>query len=166
MSKTRKIVLGMVGLLLFALTSCNDEGDKVTSLILGDWFSLDNNGYIEYYFDEQTMSIHGLSGNIYSYEYHLRKNKKLELVDNSGNSSSHLFEDIVKVDSFEIVFKNRTLHRLNDNQTLGRYLDKKIEYDSLSFYFMQRNSAAIPIDTLLKMAGEPIDVDELFEVNQ
>lgn len=149
------------------LTSCNDQNEKIktksTSLILGDWFSLENNNYTEYYFDERKMSTHGLSGNIYSYEYHLENGKNLKLVGDAGNKLSQYFEDIVKVDSFEIVFKNITLHRLNEKHTLGSYLDKEIELDSLSFYFLQRNAAAIPIDSLLKMAGEPIDVDELFE---
>lgn len=149
----------------FCLTSCNDREDKVkgTTSILGDWFSLDNNNYTEYHFDEHKMTTQGLSGNIYSYDYHLVNGKTLELVDDSGNKLSQYFEDIIRVDSFEIVFKNIKLYRLNEKHTLGSYLDKETKFDSLSFYFLQRNAAAIPIDSLQKMAGDPIDVDELFE---
>ena len=31
------------------------------------------------------------------------------------------------------------------------------------FHFLQRNANAIPIDSLRNMAGEPINIDELFE---
>lgn len=149
------------------MASCIDKEKKVeainTPFILGDWFALYGNNYTEFYFDEHKMSTHGLSGNIYAYDYHLFNGKKLKLVDSSGNTLSRYFDDIIKVDSFAIVFKNITLHRLNDNHTLGSYLDNKIVYDSLRFHFLQRNANAIPIDSLLKMAGEPIDIDKLYE---
>ena len=65
-----------------------------------------------------------MSGNIHAYDYHLLNGKKLELIDSSGNTLSRYFDDIIKVDSFAIVFLTITLHRLNDNHTLGSYLDK------------------------------------------
>ncbi|WP_282163100.1 hypothetical protein [Ulvibacterium marinum] len=109
------------------------------------------------------MSIYSQSGNIYTYSYLINSDGVLKIKEHSGTEakSYKFFDEIISIDSTKIMFENRTLLKIGDENSLEQYFNKTIDYDTLNFYSQRRKEFAIPLDTLMKLSGEPVNLDDL-----
>lgn len=135
----KKLKLGVVILLLFI--SCKDKNkDKVVfdnTLLLGNWGTIKNDHYQEYYFDTESMYTYDpYSGNTLQYRYVLRNDSILRYFVHSElkNQEYEFYSRVVKFDSNQMNLRNKTLHRLKNTNTLEMFINKKIDpkvyYDS------------------------------------
>ena len=122
---------------LFLLFSCNNKEEKVfdNSLLLGNWVSLSNDTYQEYYFNDSSIYIYDpYSGNTLQYRYILKNDSILRYFVHPElkNQEYEFYSRAVKFDSNQINLKNKTLYRLRDTNTLEMFINKKI--DSKVYY--------------------------------
>ncbi len=154
-------------IILFCLLSCKNSIDNsnghINRIVLGNWNSVKDGSYQEYFFNKTDMSIYSQSGNIYTYSYLINSDGVLKIKEHSGTEakSYKFFDEIISIDSTKIMFENRTLLKIGDENSLEQYFNKTIDYDTLNFYSQRRKEFAIPLDTLMKLSGEPVNLDDL-----
>lgn len=117
---------------LFLLFSCNNKEEKVfdNSLLLGNWVSLSNDTYQEYYFNDSSIYIYDpYSGNTLQYRYILKNDSILRYFVHPElkNQEYKFYSRAVKFDSNQINLRNKTLYRLKDTNTLEMFINNKIK---------------------------------------
>jgi hypothetical protein len=124
----KHLKLIVVSFLLFSCT--NNKSTFDSTILIGNWASLNKEIYQEYYFDGDDMYIYDIySDNILQYHYTVNNDSIFryfvhpELKDNEYK----FYSRAVKFDSNQINLRNKTLYRLKDNNTLEMYINKKID---------------------------------------
>ena len=117
-------------IILFA--SCNQES-KITlteDSLIGNWSSLNNNTYQEYYFDNDDMYIYDTYDvNILQYKYVVKENSiyRYFVHPELKDQDYEYYEKIVGFDSLVINFKGRKIKKIKDSITLEMLINKKVD---------------------------------------
>ncbi len=146
-------------LIVLLLFSCkNKERASInidTKDILGNWYSLENNSYNEYYFEEDDLYFYSpYSGEVFQYSYIIKQDsifkyfKHPELKD----QEYEYYNKILKIDSLKIIFENIILIKLEDTNTLEMLINNEIDHKTFDKFGIHRERLAIPLDSLEKIS--------------
>lgn len=146
-------------LITFFLFSCRNKVNvsyKTSEIdFIGNWYSIKNNTYQEFYFTENTMYGYSpYSGDIYQYSYIIKRDSifRYFIHPELKNQTHEYFSKILKKELLQIKLTSRTLIRLEDENTLEMYINKKLDYKTYDKFGVHRKNLAIPLDSLVKMA--------------
>lgn len=120
-------------LIILTFISCNEkeEETKDLQLIDGNWYSVKNDTYLEYYFNKNTMYTYSVYGNnVHKYNYKISKDSiftSYEDDDLNYKATYKFFSRIIKIDSTKTILETRELNKLEDeSNTLKMLLDNHI----------------------------------------
>lgn len=124
--------------------------------ITGNWYSVKDNNYQEYYFTENDMYEYSpYSGDVFQYSYIIKQDSIFRYFKHPElkNQIHEYYSKILKIDSLQIKLKTRSLIRLKDENTLEMFVNKEIDHKIYDKFGIHRESLIIPLDSLAKKAG-------------
>lgn len=154
---------------LICFVSCrNEQKDKLSSIantdILGNWSSSEEKAYYEFFYTESKMYAYNPNASsLFQYSYIIR-NDSIFLHDDRvefKNEHYKYYDKISKADSLSVTLGTRVLSRVKEKNTLEDFVLEKISHEVFDKYSRKRQSYVIPLDSLYKWSGEPINLDNL-----
>lgn len=147
-------------LIVLLLFSCNNKESANINIdtkdILGNWYSIENNSYREYFFEEDFMYDYNVySKDVFQYSYIIKQDSIFRYFKHPElkNQTYEYYNQILRIDSLRIIFKDITLNRLDDINTLGMFVKDEIDHKTLDKFGGHRENIAIPLDSLLDKIG-------------
>lgn len=118
-------------LLISILTiSCKDEKVRLDdALLIGNWSSLKQETYQEYYFNGQNMYVYDpYSGNTLKYNYKIKNDSifRYFIHPDLKNQEYEYYSSVVKHDSLRIELKTRVLNKIKNTITLEMYINNQV----------------------------------------
>ena len=153
-------------LIILILLSCKNDksiNEKPTN-ILGNWSSYYNNEYKEFYISEKKIYLYNTGmGNFYEYNYIIKQDSLyVSNVLKDKEKQMLKFENkILKQNSSQIIFEVGTFEKINDTVNLEMYIKKHINYDKYNSQAVYRQRLIEPLDSLIKLSGDPIDLNKI-----
>lgn len=151
------LILILISLLVFSCKGKdNIDSDLDRINIMGNWYSIKNNNYQEYYFDENGMYVYSpYSGDVLEYNYTIKHDTIFRYFKHPElkNQVYEYYNKILKTDSLRIELNTRSLIKLNNENTLEMFINKDIDRSTYDKYGIYRNNRAIPLDSLMKKAN-------------
>lgn len=134
--------------------SINPSIDQVN--MTGNWYSIKNNNYQEYYFTKDEMYEYSpYSGDIFQYNYIIKQDSIFRYFKHPElkNQTHEYYNKILKTDSLQIKLETRSLIKLNNQNTLEMFVNKDIDHKTYDKFAIHRKNLAIPLDSLAKKAS-------------
>ncbi|UZO81359.1 hypothetical protein NBT05_02535 [Aquimarina sp. ERC-38] len=118
---------------LIVLSSCIQEKTDIDKdYLYGSWFSLNDNSYSEFYFEEDNYYIYDIrAGNLVEYRYKLKNDslfRNLSL-NKKEDENFEFYSLIKKFDENQINFKYKSLIRYQDSISIENYIKGEIKKD-------------------------------------
>lgn len=129
---TKRIIIVIILATFFACNKDKEKFDK--SLLIGNWASISNDTYQEYFISDKEMYVYNpYSGDIIEYRYYIQGDSIFRSLSNPDiiNPEYLFYSRAVKFDKNQINLRTKALYKLKENNTLEMYI--KNETDSLSF---------------------------------
>ncbi len=136
----------LVAILFF---SCNKEekNNFNNDLLKGNWSSLNNNTYQEYYFDSDDMYIYDpYAGNIFQFKYIIKGNSiyRYFVHPELENKNYEYYDKIIKFDSSVIDLEKKKIVKVKDSITLEKFINSKVNHDSYYESCIKRGNINVP----------------------
>ncbi|WP_272860797.1 hypothetical protein [Aureisphaera galaxeae] len=110
--------------------------------LLGNWYSVKNNHYFEYFFENSKMYVFSTSSlDLFEYDYYIKNDSIFNsILLPSGKNGEYKFHSIIiDNDGSRLKLSTRTLERMVDStETIDKFLNEKIDYDDLKKRVLSR----------------------------
>ncbi len=131
-----------ITLVVFLFFSCNEKKESNNEFnLIGNWYSFFDNSYQEYYFDGESMNVYDpYSGNVLEYKYTVKNDSILRYFvhDNQTESNYEYFNTVLEADSLQVRLKEKNLKKIETENTLEDFLNRKIDSKAYYNFCMER----------------------------
>ncbi|MEO1030140.1 MAG: hypothetical protein AAFX55_01985 [Bacteroidota bacterium] len=122
----------LIIVLIFVSCHTNEKYAKSLQHIEGDWYSIKNGTYLEYYIDKNTMYTYSAyANNINKYDYKISNDSiYVSYIDDGINyrEAYKFYSKIIDIDSMKTVMTTRELNKLkNAVVTLKMVINKEVD---------------------------------------
>jgi|SRR5690606_15487589 len=152
------LVFTLLSVVLFSCKKNDNNNQNINSVdIIGNWYSVKDNNYQEYYFTKNKMYEYSpYSGDVLEFNYIIKHNSIYRYFNHPElkNHSYDFYDNILQIDSLHVKLKTKSLIKLNKKNTLQMFLEKKIDYKTFDKFGIYRKNLSISLDSLAKKAGQ------------
>ena len=139
--------LTLIIVVLFFSCSKEKKINFDNTLLIGNWSSLENNTYQEYYFDIDNMYIYDpYAGNILQFKYIVKDNSifRYFVHPELNNQNYEYYDKIVKSNSSHVILGTKKIIKIKDSITLEMLINKKVDPDSYYERCLKRGNIDVP----------------------